>query len=235
MGDNVKLYKCYKGTCSKCLNEENPYFTEDEYKAFLDTEGKIQCPEGNLECGIQELKPEDYPKPPRDNKKLFIIAGGILGVLLIVAAIFLFTGKSNKQQINNIALPNLAKDTASKTIPATNQGTSSTPTTAPEKTTGNSTNNNNGDLTAGSLEDYFRKIADKSIPYDQKDGLKIGILKYFTSAKSEVVIQIDGKDAGAYPTIEDYIETLSNNNRVIKINKKDMNGEKIYKIYITEL
>lgn len=94
MSNNAKLYKCYKGTCSKCLNEEDPYITEDEYKELLDADGKVQCPEGHLDCGIQELKPEDYPKPPSDNKKLFLIVGGLLGVLLIVGAVFMFSGKS---------------------------------------------------------------------------------------------------------------------------------------------
>ncbi len=86
--NNAKLYKCYKGTCSKCLNEENPYITEDEYKDLLDSDGKIQCPEGHLDCGIQELKPEDYPSPPKDRKKIFLLGGAILTVLIICGAIF---------------------------------------------------------------------------------------------------------------------------------------------------
>lgn len=84
MENNIKLYKCYKGTCSKCLNEENPYITEDEYNELLDVDGKLQCPEGHLDCGIQELKPEDYPKPPLNIKKLLIIGSVLLAIVIIV-------------------------------------------------------------------------------------------------------------------------------------------------------
>ncbi|MDY0103450.1 MAG: tetratricopeptide repeat protein [Lentimicrobium sp.] len=101
MENNIKLYKCYKGTCSKCLNEENPYLTEDEYKDLLDVEGKLQCPEGHLDCGIQELKPEDYPKQPKDKKKLFLLGGGILILLLIIGGVFAYIN-FQKNKIKNV-------------------------------------------------------------------------------------------------------------------------------------
>lgn len=99
--ENIKLYKCYKGTCSKCLNEENPYLTEDEYKELLDTDGKVQCPEGHLECGIQELKPEDYPKQPKNYKKLVLIGGGSLFIIIVVVAILFFFTKSKVEQVTD--------------------------------------------------------------------------------------------------------------------------------------
>lgn len=101
MENNIKLYKCYKGTCSKCLNEENPYFTEDEYTELLDANGKIQCPEGHLDCGIQELRPEDYPRQPKDKKKLFLLGGGIIIVLLILGGIFAYIN-FQKNKVKNV-------------------------------------------------------------------------------------------------------------------------------------
>jgi hypothetical protein len=88
-----KLYKCYKPGCNKADDSENPFLTQSEYDELI-INGKLTCPENHEACGIQELKPEDYPKPPKDNKKLFLIGGGILVVLLIVGAVFMFTGKS---------------------------------------------------------------------------------------------------------------------------------------------
>lgn len=101
MENNFKLYKCYKGTCSKCLNEENPYLTEDEYKDLLDADGKLQCPEGHLDCGIQELKPEDYPKQPKDKKKLFLLGGGILLFLFILGGVFAYIN-FQKNKVENV-------------------------------------------------------------------------------------------------------------------------------------
>lgn len=91
-----KLYKCYKGTCNKCNDEENPFITEEEYKNLLDVDGKIRCPENHLDCGIQELKPEDYPKPPKNNKKVIMYAGiAVLVLILIVGGILMLTHKSS--------------------------------------------------------------------------------------------------------------------------------------------
>lgn len=96
MENKIKLYKCYKATCNKCLNEENPYITEDEYNELLDADGKIRCPEGHTECGIQELTPEDYANlnPPKDKKKYILIGGGLLVLVLIIGTAIFFTSKS---------------------------------------------------------------------------------------------------------------------------------------------
>ncbi len=104
MENKVKLYRCYKATCNKCLNEENPYITEDEYNELLDADGKIRCPEGHIECGIQELSPEDYAKlnPPKDKKKYIIIGGGLLVLVVIIGAFFFFTTKSKVEQTKDV-------------------------------------------------------------------------------------------------------------------------------------
>jgi len=78
MEPNNKLYKCYKPGCNKADDSANPYLTQSEYDELL-VEGKLICPESHEVCGIQELKPEDYPKKPKDNKKLFLVVASILG------------------------------------------------------------------------------------------------------------------------------------------------------------
>jgi hypothetical protein len=94
----VKLYKCTTGTCNKCTDTQDPYLTEQEYNDLsLDLDGKIQCPENNFECGIRELTPEEYPKPPRDNKIFFVIAGCIVASLLVIGSIYFFVSKKNTE------------------------------------------------------------------------------------------------------------------------------------------
>lgn len=85
-----------------------------------------------------------------------------------------------------------------------------------------------------SLEDYFAAIADANIPDIQKDRLKNGILKYFTSDAAEVILQMGDLDAGTYHTIKTYLQNLSNTSRKITINTTEKHGEKISKIYVTE-
>jgi len=91
-----KLYKCYKPGCNKADDSDNPYLTQSEYDELI-VDGKLICPENHEACGIQELKPEDYPKPPKDNKKLFLIGGGILVILLIAIGGILFLNRGSKK------------------------------------------------------------------------------------------------------------------------------------------
>ena len=98
MEPNNKLYKCYKPGCNKADDSANPYLTQSEYDELL-LEGKLICPESHEICGIQELKPEDYPKKPKDNKKIFIIGAAILCFLVIIGVAFMIIGKT-KSKIN---------------------------------------------------------------------------------------------------------------------------------------
>lgn len=97
----TKLFKCTRSDCRYNMeNEGGPFvLTEEEYST-LDSEGKIICPCNPPmpgKCGLEEVKQEDH-KPPPPIKKLFLIAGGIVGVLLIVGAIILFASKSDSKQ-----------------------------------------------------------------------------------------------------------------------------------------
>jgi hypothetical protein len=105
MENKIKLYRCYKATCNKCLDDKNPYITEDEYNELLDPDGKIKCPEGHSECGIEELTSEDYAKlnPHNGKKKLYAIAGGVLGLIVIIGAITIFSSiKSKVDQVTDV-------------------------------------------------------------------------------------------------------------------------------------
>ena len=95
MNETGKLYKCYKMSCNKCNDDENKYITEEEYRNLLDADGKIRCPEGHMDCGIQELKPEDYPKPPKNYKKVFFLAGAGLSILILAALIIVFSNSKD--------------------------------------------------------------------------------------------------------------------------------------------
>jgi hypothetical protein len=97
MSENIKLFKCYKGSCNKCIDSENPYFTEDEYNALKNPDNKINCPEGHMECEIKELKPEDYPIPPPKGINIKLIASISAVVVLIVAIVF-FIKRSNSTE-----------------------------------------------------------------------------------------------------------------------------------------
>jgi hypothetical protein len=83
------------------------------------------------------------------------------------------------------------------------------------------------------LSEYFSKLADKTIPYKNKNSLKSGVLKFFTSPDAEVIKVINGNETG-YETIKDYAETLCNTYRPVKILKSTMSSDRISKIYITE-
>ena len=102
MEPNNKLYKCYKPGCNKADDSDNPFLTQSEYDELM-INGKLICPENHEACGIQELKPEDYPRPPKDHKKLFLIGGGSLSVIIIVVAILFFTTKSKVEQATDVA------------------------------------------------------------------------------------------------------------------------------------
>lgn len=96
-----KLYKCYKEGCYFRHNHpDGPYLTQSEYDALL-SDGKVICPENNLNCGIQELRPEEYPnrkKQQKNNKKFFIIVGIILILLLLIGG-FIYSSLNKVERI----------------------------------------------------------------------------------------------------------------------------------------
>ena len=87
MSNQNKLYKCYKDGCTfRQGHPDGIYLSQAEFDE-CNKDGKLNCPENNLNCGLQELKPEDYPKPPgpKINPKLIAaIAGGVvlIGIIL---------------------------------------------------------------------------------------------------------------------------------------------------------
>jgi len=93
--------------------------------------------------------------------------------------------------------------------------------------------NSDRQIDANNIEEYFAKIADKTIPYNMKFGLKTGIQKYFTSPRAVVIKQINGSEVGR-DNIKDYVEGLSNTHRGIKIVRKKYYSDKINIIYIEE-
>lgn len=100
MEQSNKLYKCYKPGCNKADDSDNPFLTQSEYDELM-INGKLICPENHEACGIQELKPEDYPKPPKDKKKLFLLGGGIMILLLIIGGVFAYIN-FQKSKIKNV-------------------------------------------------------------------------------------------------------------------------------------
>lgn len=230
MSDNIKLYKCYKGTCSKCLNEEDPYITADEYKELLDADGKVQCPEGHLDCGIQELKPEDYPKPPKDNKKLFIIGGGILVVVLLIAGVvFMFSGKSKYDKAagsmksvgnavgvikDSLDKPNTPDSKASDNNPIRQDAASgnkdqSMPIAEPkvEEKKGEIDKSAPDILTASSLENGLQKIGDTKYSLSQRKALLPKVLSKFENSTVMVTVSMNNNKY-EYFTVDKYLNRI---------------------------
>lgn len=86
---NNKLYKCYKEGCSfRFDHPEGEFLSQSEFDEYS-KDGKIYCPEGNFNCGLQELRPEDYPKPPKPPINLMLILISVISVVFAVALIML--------------------------------------------------------------------------------------------------------------------------------------------------
>lgn len=95
MSTHNKLYKCYKEGCYfRQDHTDGPFLTQMEYDDLL-KDGVLNCPEGNLNCGLQELKPEDYPKPPKAKLNPKLIAAIAAGLLVIGAVVFFITRPSS--------------------------------------------------------------------------------------------------------------------------------------------
>lgn len=251
MSDTVKLYKCYKGTCSRCLSEDNPFITEDEYTDFLDIDGKLQCPEGHLDCGIQELKPEDFPKPPTDNKKKIVIAASIVGLLVLLGiggyvyysfsktsetvkevkttANATLESSSDKEEVitnNNIKEESLSEDASNSSapsVPASNaKSNEATIDATPTQ------------VKATTLEDHLTKLADKDIPYDNKKGLKLSFQSFFTPDAKIVQVNNNGNAMDNGKSVGLFAEHLNATGRAVIIKDKVMSGNKISILKIQE-
>ncbi len=89
-------------------------------------------------------------------------------------------------------------------------------------------------MTANSLEEYFRKLGDPNIPYKRKAGIKSGILSYFISASVPVIKMNNGQETNDGTKIGTYVESVRMLNKQVTINNRVINNGKISKIYITE-
>lgn len=96
MSTQNKLYKCYKEGCYfRQDHTDGPFLTQMEYDDLL-KDGVLNCPEGNLNCGLQELKSEDYPKPPGKKLNPKLIAAIAAGVLVIGSVVFFIMRQSSE-------------------------------------------------------------------------------------------------------------------------------------------
>ena len=77
MENQKKLYKCYKDGCTfKLQHNSTSFITQEEYDSFF-VDAKLNCPNSNPECGIQEIKPFESQKvklPWYTNIKISIMA-----------------------------------------------------------------------------------------------------------------------------------------------------------------
>jgi hypothetical protein len=104
MSTQNKLYKCYKEGCYfRQDHTDGPFLTQMEYDDLL-KDGVLNCPEGNLNCGLQELESDDYPKPPKAKLNAKLIAAVAAGVLLFGGLVFfLVGGSSDKSETAEVA------------------------------------------------------------------------------------------------------------------------------------
>ena len=112
-----KLYKCYKPGCNKAEDSENPFLTQSEYDELI-KDGQLICPEFHEVCGIRELKPEDYPKQPKDKKKFFLLGGAVLILLLVIGGVFAYiNSQKNKAKTVLESVETISQDS---TLPVMN-------------------------------------------------------------------------------------------------------------------
>jgi hypothetical protein len=105
MTNQNKLYKCYKDGCTFRLgHQDGIYLSQTEFEEY-NKDGQLNCPENNLNCGLQELKPEDYPKPAGKPLNFKLIGAIAAGVLLIGGLVFFFSGKSSDVKTDETAAP----------------------------------------------------------------------------------------------------------------------------------
>jgi hypothetical protein len=105
MSEQSKLYKCYKEGCYfRQDHTDGPFLTQMEFDSILN-DGKLNCPEDNENCGLQELKLEDYPKPIKDNKKLYTLICGAVGLVALTVFLFMFFTGNKKESTETVQEP----------------------------------------------------------------------------------------------------------------------------------
>jgi hypothetical protein len=98
MSTDNKLYKCYKEGCYfRQDHPDGPFLTQLEYEQYV-KDGNLNCPEGTFNCGLQELKPEDYPKPKKAPLNIKLIAAIAAGVLVIGGVVFFLTSSGSSDE-----------------------------------------------------------------------------------------------------------------------------------------
>lgn len=196
------------------------------------------CPE----CG-RELLEIKGPTPIRWKKiLLFTISPLVIG-LLIFGGIYLFSDKGESQKSKTDLLnkiDSLGKPTTHiNKPPSSTENTSNPPTPVTEipKTDTHAEKSNAYNLTANSIEEYFQKIADESIPYGNKKDLKKAIISnYFSDDEVWVVDMGKNNTEVGHTSIKEYVDVLSLQYTKIVILKKEVNSnQKITKLYIKEL
>lgn len=97
------------------------------------------------------------------------------------------------------------------------------------------TTNTASTISASSLEEYFQKLADPGIPYNNKTDLRNGVIKYFTGPNALVINVNNNGEALTKPTsIEDYIEHICSTHRHVYIKQKNMEGNNISVLKVQE-
>jgi len=200
---------------------------------MLTADGKIQCPEGQLECGIKEVNPEDLPKRPKDNKKMLLIIGAAAFVIILLSGIvFVTTGKKGKKTDEVTTKTELAKTPLGKdtTVASTQSSASSDASPA---STDNSANLPGGIPISGIQSAVFGLASDTQSDAQKLDIVN-NIVKDFVSDDAEVTVTINGQNSGVYSKIRSYLTNIIVTKHKVTIVHKEMAGNKISKITVTE-
>jgi hypothetical protein len=212
MSNPNKLFKCYKDGCSfRQDHDDGPFLTQSEYDVYV-KDGSLVCPEDNLNCGLQELKAEDYPKPPGFliNKKLAAIVG--IAVCVCIATVFAIRNFRKElpkiEKVEQKVAPVETPQTSNETETMEPIVTEPEPTiTTPESPSTNI-----------SFSALFQKIGDSKIPYSEKDALKNQLIENYFKNDAAQVIEIGKNNTEVdHTTIKDFLEELSQQNYSIEI------------------
>lgn len=231
MNNPNKLYKCYKDGCSFRLDhEDGPFLTQAEYDIYV-KDGSLVCPEDNLNCGLQELKEEDYPKQPGMgiNKKLATIIG--IAVCLCIAMVFGIKNlqkdvpkiefEQPEQQLISNERPQNSNEAEKIEILVTEPNPDPATTPDPEPS-------------IISFSELFKKIGNSEIPYHEKDALKNELIENYFKNDGALVVEV-GKNSTevGHTGIRDFLEELSQQNfnfEILEINPKSRKNIKTIKI-----
>lgn len=224
-----------KGICTNIGNCKN---ADSKLPIDVALTADFICPECERE--LLEIK---GPTPiPWKKILLFTFLLLILG-LLIFGGIYLFSDKGEPQKSKTDLLNKInSLDQAATHVnkqPISTENTSNPPPPVREipKAAAHDEKSNPNNLTANSIEEYFQKIADESIPYANKKDLKKAIIsKYFSDDEALVIDMGKNNTEVGHTSIKDYVDVLSQQYYKIQILKKEFNSDKkITKLFIKEL